>query len=133
MKLVSIFFDLPIFYQASAVTCKQDGKTGGKKICKERTPTPCNAGTGNAFGDRTGGNCGGQNDGQRTDEGQNGDGQKDKPRVTKLNDELIGQFEGHVGGVGGLDRNSVPFSQQQTQMNMPEILSTTTTRRPTTR
>ena len=119
------------FFQASAVTCKEDGKTGGKKICKERTPGPCNSGTGNAFGDRTGGNCGGQNDGQRSDDGQNVEGQNDRRRVTKLNDELVGQFEGHLGS--GLDRNSVPFSHQQTQMNMPEILATTTTRRPTTR
>ena len=53
-----MFFD-SLNFQSSVVTCTQDAKTGGKRICKERKPTPC-TGTGNAFGDRNGANCGGQ-------------------------------------------------------------------------
>ena len=57
-RLKLVFFD-SVNFQSSVVTCTQDAKTGGKRICKERKPTPC-TGTGNAFGDRNGANCGGQ-------------------------------------------------------------------------
>ncbi len=62
----------------------------------------------------------------------------DGPRMTKLNDDFIGQFDGHLenGQVGnthmghdGPDKNLVPFSQPQTQMNMADV-RLSTTRRP---
>ena len=75
--------------------------------------------------------------------GQSVQGQQTEPRVTKLNDELIGQFDGHLGDgqdskvVGqfeghGADRNTVPFSHQLTQMNMADV-RLSTTKRPATR
>ena len=75
--------------------------------------------------------------------GQDVPGQHTGTRVTKLNDELIGQFDGHLGNVvdrnavgqfegHGADKNTVPFSHQLTQMNMADVLLSTT-KRPATR
>ncbi len=90
--------------QASAVVCRQDDSTGGKKICKERIPTPCNGNGPSAFGDRNGNNCGGTTVTST-----------DKEKKTKQSDDNPAEeFMGHIGGGGSL----VPFSQQITQMNM---------------
>lgn len=68
-------------------------------------------------------------------------GLSDGPRMTKLNDDFIGKFDenlesGHVGsghvGQDGQDKNLVPFSQPQTQMNMADV-RLSTTRKPAAR